>query len=159
MSYGSMIKTLVNLATSWPYGVDGDSMSPTLVGGQYLLAKHYRFAPKRLSRGDIVMFRPPRHTHQVWIKRIVGLPDESISINEGVTLINDSPIAEPYLIGNQSHKIEPKHEWWNGPEEYFVMGDNRNDSEDSRKFGPIHKELIFGRVWFRCWPPGDWGHI
>ena len=154
-----MIKTLVKLATSSRYQVDGNSMSPTLVGGQYLLAEHFRLPPNRLGRGDIVVLRHPQHTRRVYIKRIVGLPNESISINKGVTLVNDSLIEEPYLIGNQPCRIEPDREWWNGPEEYFVMGDNRDDSEDSRKFGSICKELIIRRVWFRYWPPGAWGQI
>ena len=159
MSLGSMIKTLVNLATSSRYQVDGNSMSPTLVGGQYLLAEHFRLAPNRFGRGDIVVLRHPQHTRRVYIKRIVGLPNESISINKGVTFVNGSLKEEPYLIGNQPPRIEPDREWWNGPKEYFVMGDNRNDSEDSRRFGPINKDLIIRRVWFRYWPPGDWGHI
>ena len=154
-----MIKTLVKLATSSRYQVDGNSMSPTLVGGQYLLAEHFRLPANRLGRGDIVVLRHPQHTRRVYIKRIVGLPNESISINKGVTLVNDSLIEEPYLIGNQPRRIEPDREWWNGPEEYFVMGDNRDDSEDSRRFGSICKELIIRRVWFRYWPPGDWGQI
>ena len=106
-----------------------------------------------------MVLRHPQHTRRVYIKRIVGLPNESISINKGITLVNDSLIEEPYLIGNQPPRIEPGREWWNGPEEYFVMGDNRNDSEDSRMFGPINKELIIRRAWFRYWPPGNWGHL
>ena len=134
-------------------------MSPALVGGQYLLARSSRMTSLWLGRGDIVVLKHPQQARRVYIKRIVGLPDESISINKGVTYINDSLLAEPYLIAANTTRVEPDREWWNGPEEYFVMGDNRNDSEDSRAFGPIHRDLIIGRVWFRYWPPGDWGKI
>lgn len=150
---------LLDLATSPRYQVDGNSMAPTLVSGQHLLARTSRPASNRLSRGDIVVLKHPQHTRRVYIKRIVGLPDESISINKGVTYINDSRLAEPYLIGTEPTRIDSEREWWTGPEEYFVMGDNRNDSEDSRVFGPINKDLIIGRVWFRYWPLCDWGKI
>ncbi len=159
MSLGSATKILLNLVTSSRYQVDGNSMAPTLVGGQYLLAKSSRATSLRLGRGDIVVFMHPQHIRRVYIKRIVGLPDESISINHGVTYINDYLFAEPYLIGSKPTRIESDREWWNGPEEYFVLGDNRNDSEDSRTFGPINKSLIVGRVWFRYWPPSNWGQI
>ena len=150
---------LVNLANSSRFQVDGDSMTPTLLGGQYLLAESLRLASNRLSRGDIVVLKHPQHSRHVYIKRIVGLPDESISINNGVAYINDSLLEEPYLFDNQPARIETDREWWTGPKEYFVMGDNRDDSEDSRVFGPVNKDLIIGRVWFRYWPPNDWGQI
>jgi len=159
MSLESAAEMLVNLATSSRYRVDGSSMSPALVSGQHLLARSLLRAVKPLSRGEIVVLQHPQHTRRVYIKRIVGLPDESVSINWGVTYVNDSRLAEPYLVGANPARTESYGEWWTGPEEYFVMGDNRNDSEDSRVFGPINKALIIGRVWFRYWPPGTWGQI
>jgi len=150
---------VVNLLTSSRYQVDGSSMFPALVSGQYVLATSMRLASQPLTRGEIVVLKHPLHTHRVYIKRIVGLPDESISMNWGVTYVNDSHLAEPYLIVANPAGAGPYREWWTGPEEYFVMGDNRTDSEDSRSFGPIDKGLIIGKVWFRYWPPRAWGKI
>jgi signal peptidase I len=147
---------LVNLLNSYPYRVDGSSMSPTLSAGEYLLARSWRPASRPLRRGEIVVLKHPQHTRRVYIKRIVGLPDESIATNWGVTYVNDSLLAEPYLAGANPAGTESYREWWTGPEEYFVMGDHRNDSEDSRVFGPVSKELIIGSVWFRYWPPSAW---
>jgi signal peptidase I len=134
-------------------------MSPALVNGQHLLARSLSRSPAPLIRGQIVVLNHPQHTRRVYIKRIIGLPDETISLILGVTYVDDSRLAEPYLAGANPARTEDYGEWWNGPDEYFVMGDNRSDSEDSRAFGPINKNLIIGRVWFRYWPPGAWGRI
>jgi signal peptidase I len=159
MNLKSAAKLLVNLATSYPYRVDDSSMSPTLAGGQYLLARSWRPASRPLGRGEIVVLKHPYRNRRVYVKRIVGLPDENISLNWGATYVDDAPLAEPYLAGTNTTRTGPLGEWWNGPDEYFVMGDNRNRSEDSRAFGPINKGLIIGRVWFRHWPPRAWGQI
>jgi signal peptidase I len=159
MDLESAVEFLADLATSNRYRVDGNSMSPALVSGQHLLARSLGRSPAPLIRGEMVVLNHPQHRRRVYIKRIVGLPDESISIILGITYANESRLAEPYLEGARPARTESNGEWWNGPDEYFVMGDNRDHSEDSRAFGPIKKNLIIGRVWFRYWPPGDWGRI
>jgi len=152
-------QTFINLLSSSRYQVGGDSMSPTLVSGQHLLAGPLRIPCDQLGRGAIVVMRHPVQQQHIYIKRIIGLPEESIRLYDGLVYANDSLIKEAYLRGRPHQRQEYNREWWLGPEEYFVMGDNRSDSQDSRAFGPVHRDLILGRVWFRYWPLRAWGKV
>ena len=155
--------------------VEGDSMLPLLRHKQSVLAVR----PRRLSswtqsallrRGDVVVLRHPVFNDRIFIKRVVGLPDEEAVIKGGLVSLSGELLDEPYLgnpvgesaselVNGSEEESGQNREWWTGPEEYFVLGDNRWDSHDSRAFGPVHQSLILGRVWFRCWPPKDWGWV
>jgi signal peptidase I len=152
-------RTFINLLSSSRYQVGGNSMSPTLVSGQHVLAGPLRVQRDPLGRGDIVVMRHPARQQQVYIKRIIGLPEEIIRLQGELVYINDSLIKEIYLRRRPQQRQEYNREWWLGPEEYFVMGDNRSDSQDSRVFGPVRRDLILGRVWFRYWPLRAWGKV
>ena len=172
-------QTLVNLLTSARFVVDGNSMSPALDNGQWVLAVRPIRSWNRLRRGDIVVLRHPVWTKRTFIKRIVGLPDEEVCLEGGIVYLNGVLLEEEYIAASDSGGLESgslesgsleskevgvnreRHhgEWWNGPEEYFVLGDNRQDSQDSRVFGPVDRRLILGRVWFRCWPLRSWGAV
>jgi signal peptidase I len=141
------------------YRVDGNSMSPTLASGEYVLASSLDLPWNQPSRGRIVVLRHPAQNHRIYIKRIIGLPDEGISVKNGVVYIDDLPLHEAYLTSFHKLRRDQDREWWTGPDEYFVMGDNRNDSEDSRVFGPVRRDLIVGSVWFRYWPLRAWGKV
>jgi signal peptidase I len=147
------------LLSSSRYQVGGDSMSPTLVGGQHVLVGPLRVPRGQLGRGDIVVLRHPAQQHRFYVKRIVGLPDESIGLQGGLVYVNGSLLNETYLNRRPYQRPEYDREWWLGPEEYFVMGDNRSDSQDSRAFGPVRQDLIVGRLWFRYWPLCAWGKV
>lgn len=134
-------------------------MLPTLAHGQYVLACALNLPWNQPHRGRIVVLRHPRQNHRIYIKRIIGLPNENISLKSGTTYVNDAMLKEPYLANFKYPLRDDHREWWMGTEEYFVMGDNRSDSEDSRVFGPVDRELILGRVWFRYWPPRSWGRV
>ena len=149
----------MNLLSSSRYRVDGNSMSPTLTSGQYVLASSLDLPWNQPSRGRIVVLRHPAQNHRIYIKRIVGMPDESISLRNGVVYIGDLPLHETYLTSFHNLHRTTDREWWMGPHEYFVMGDNRSDSEDSRIFGPVSRDLIVGSVWFRYWPLRAWGKV
>lgn len=129
--------------------VYGRSMEPNLQERQRLIVDKftYRFihAP---HRNDIVVIKLP-DMDELLVKRIVGLPYETIEITNGIVYINGKPLDEPfphdlYMQTIVAHRL--------GPLEYFVLGDNRGNSNDSRSFGPIMREDIKGRVWFRYWP-------
>ena len=150
-----VVRALVSLASSGRYRVEGDSMLPTLASKQHLLASSWN----KLRRGHVVVLRQPVLTNRFYIKRIVGLPEEEVRLKEGRVYVNGSLLEEAYLDSRPRRRKEYDGEWWLGPDEYFVMGDNRNDSHDSRLFGPINRQLILGRVWFRCWPPSAWGPV
>src|SRR5690606_12695251 len=105
------------------------------------------------QRGDIIVMKNPDEVGSFYIKRIVGLPGEHVRLVEGVVYINDLPLAEPYVLELCSHNGCTLRDWQLNEGEYFVLGDNRNDSHDSVVFGPIHRSQILGRAWIRYWPP------
>ena len=155
-----LVQGLLNLVASARYRVEGDSMLPTIAGKQHVLVAPLTFPWNRLHRGDIVLLRHPVLAHRTYIKRVIGLPDEEIRLERGLVYVNGQLLDEAYLGGQSGNWKGGPQEWWMGPEEYFVAGDNRSDSlDDSRAFGPVNRNLILGRVWFRYWPLAAWGPI
>lgn len=142
--------------------VEGLSMFATLDDNDYLIADKIDYRLHAPQRGDIVILRPPTDNSKDFIKRIIALPGERILIREGVVYINGHKLDEPYLpeawtIFN-NYPDKPNGELIPA-NQYFVMGDNRNRSQDSRVFGPIGRDRIDGRAWFRIWPLNHFGGI
>ena len=140
------------------FRVTGESMQPSFVDGQFLLVNKisYRFAQPK--RGDVIVFRYPRDPGEDFIKRIIGLPGETVRIAEGNVYIDGHPLREPYLQGESTgtyHTLETAL----GEDEFFVLGDNRRYSSDSRTWGPVARRNIVGRAWFSYWPPSLWGIV
>ena len=142
-----------------PFFVQGASMDPTFADGQYLVVDEISYRFRSPVRGEVVVFKYPYSTtNEYFIKRIVGLPNETVKIsNNQITITNqDNPndviLKEPYLSSSLVTDTYEKDEWSLKPDEYFLMGDNRTVSYDSRRFGPIQKKYITGRVWFRAFP-------
>lgn len=134
-------------------------MLPALSGNDYVLLSPSRNLQRPLNRGDIVVLRNPAQIDAVYVKRIVGLPDEEIRLEGSLVYSNGRLLEESYYTITPLEGTEPPKEWWNGPDEYFVLGDNRRASQDSRSFGPVSRNLIVGRVWFRYWPLRAWGPV
>ena len=134
-------------------------MLPELSDGQYVLMLPKERLGRQLGRGDIVMLRHPVGADDVYVKRIVGLPNETILMMEGRLLLNGKVLQEDYSTLPAVEKWTGPQEWSSGHDEYFVMGDNRRQSRDSRVFGPVSSRLIMGQVWFRYWPPSAWGML
>ena len=131
-------------------------MSPTLVDGQRVVAVRSSRQWNPLERGDILVFHHPEFPGRISIKRIVGLPDEQVRVDRGAIYIDDVLLEEPYLDGREVSRQDHNRNWWNGPNELFLVGDNRQDSLDSRTFGPVDGGWVLGRVWLRCWPLSAW---
>lgn len=137
-----------------PFYVKGASMEPNFHDHEYLIINEVGYRVGEPERGDIVVFRYPRDPRQYFIKRIIGLPGETVRVKDGgVAIINaDHPegvtVQESYLEsstpGNKEIQLQA--------DEYFVMGDNREASLDSRNFGPVPRRLIIGKAWLRGWP-------
>ena len=147
---------LKNLAVSQRYQVDGLSMVPALCHGQHVLAKRLGPDSPPVQRGNIVVFRHPSREGAFHIKRVVGLPLESVSLRDGTTYVNGRRLDEPYSPGCGAQSWRNRGEWTMEAGQYFVMGDNRGDSEDSRRYGPIEHNLVVGMVWLGYWPPRKW---
>lgn len=131
--------------------VDGHSMEPTLHHRERLIAEkiYYYFAGPR--RGDIVVIKDPIEHNRYWVKRIIGLEGDTIEIRNGVVYLNGSKLAEDYVA--EPIRI-PKEATYSVPKGHvFVMGDNRNNSNDSRFVGPIPKSDIMGHAILMYWPP------
>lgn len=141
--------------------VDGRSMNATLNDGDNLIVEKLSYRFHDPERFDIIVF-PPYGTKEYYIKRIIGLPGETIRIDEaGNIYINDEILEEDYgleTIRNPGRAIEPITL---GDDEYFVMGDNRNNSTDSRsaQVGNVKRDTIIGRAWLRIWPLTDIGFL
>jgi signal peptidase I len=131
------------------------SMEPTLMIGDRILVDKVSYHLHAVHRGDIVVFSTPPGEDagpnvKDLVKRVIGLPGETVSSAGGKVVINGQPLSEPWLVsGTVTVGITPQKI---PPDEYFVMGDNRSDSQDSRFFGPIHGSIIVGRVVLKIWP-------
>ncbi len=139
-----------------PFYVKGASMEPNFFDHEYLIIDEISYRFGEPDRGDIVVFKYPRDPSQYFIKRIIGLPNETLEIKDGEIIIYNKDRSEGVLL-NEEYLDESVKTLGNrvlslGADEYFIMGDNRLASFDSRSFGPINKNLIIGRVWFRGWP-------
>jgi signal peptidase I len=141
--------------------VEGLSMFATLDDNDYLIANKIDYRLHAPQRGDIIILRPPSSNSTDFIKRIIALPGERILISHGIVYINGHKLDEPYLP-----EAWTQLDTWGGPDgmvvppnSYFVMGDNRNRSQDSRIFGFIGRDRIDGRAWFRIWPLSHFGNI
>jgi signal peptidase I len=141
-----------------PFYVKGASMEPSFYDKEYLLVDEisYRFQPP--ERGEVVVFRYPQDPREYFIKRIIGLPGETIKIDQGEVYLQDkstnqwTKINESYLPTTDQTFTFDRNQFILGPDEFFVLGDNREHSRDSRYFGLLNKRYLIGRVMFRGLP-------
>ena len=132
--------------------VDGFSMNPTLQDGEYILVNRLAYKIGNPVRGDIVVFSFPMDPRQDLIKRVIGLPGESISVQDGKVMINGVPLEEPYIAAPPIYNGT-----WEVPKgQLFVLGDNRNESKDSHEWGLLPIENVVGRAVLIYWPPPEW---
>ncbi|MDE2937592.1 MAG: signal peptidase I [Chloroflexota bacterium] len=165
-------------ASAQNFRVEGSSMAPTLEGQQYLLVNklvYFSFDVERFSRvvpfwqvdksevsrpfrpprlGEIIVFHFPGEPRRDFVKRVIGLPGDKVEIVDGMVLVNDSVQTEPYLNEPFDGTMAPRHM---GEDEYFVMGDNRSHSNDSRNWGGVPEDNVVGKVWLIYWPFPEFG--
>ncbi|MDO8668561.1 MAG: signal peptidase I [bacterium] len=141
-----------------PFYVKGASMEPNFYDKEYLIIDEISYRFHEPARGDIVVFRYPRNPEEFFIKRVIGLPGEKIQVRDGsVYIYNGShkdgfKLEEKYLPANLMTYGLNDEITTLSQSEYFVLGDNRNSSKDSRSFGAVDKKFVTGRVLFRGWP-------
>ncbi|MBP9715225.1 MAG: signal peptidase I [Candidatus Pacebacteria bacterium] len=157
----------VRIFIAQPFVVSGSSMVPTFENGEYLIVDEISYILGEPSRGDVVIFRYPNDTKKFFIKRIIGLPGETVDVNGNeVTIYNKEneggiKLSQPYLKTSSGIKTHTELK----DDEYFVMGDNRGASSDSRIWGPVSKNLLVGKAFVRLFPvnninlmPGDYNY-
>lgn len=139
-----------------PFFVRGASMEPSFYNGDYLIIDELSYRLNDPQRGEVVVFRPPNNDNQFYIKRIIGLPGEKVTINESrVTVLSEGKeIVLTELYTSKDFSAGSK-EIIAGPGEYVLLGDNRGHSSDSRVFGPVSRKNFVGRVFLTAWPLAD----
>ena len=144
-----------------PFIVDGASMDPSFATNQFLIVDRLSYRFENPNRGDVIVFRYPNNPDTYYIKRIIGLPEEVVNIKNGVVSISKQTengisasstitLKEPYVKDN--HRSYEDFNAVLSSGQYFVMGDNRTESSDSRVWGPLERKLIVGRPIFRLFP-------
>ena len=141
-----------------PVRVEGTSMQPGLRDQDRLFIDKFFFRFEKINHGDVVVFHYPRDPEKSYIKRVIALPGDSIYIDHGRVYVNNQPLDEEYVprryrdSRSMADLIVP-------PDQYFVMGDHRSISSDSRDFGPVERELIYGKATFIYWPADSVGIV
>lgn len=151
-----LIVVPIRLFIAQPFIVSGASMSDTFASGDYLIVDQVSYYFNEPARGDVIIFRYPKDPSKHFIKRVIGLPGDTVQIVGTKVIVSNAEhpngitLTEPYILSmtNESSVIETL-----GEREYFVMGDNRDHSSDSRSWGVLQKERIVGRAWLRLFPP------
>ena len=141
-----------------PFIVDGASMDPTFESGQYLIVDELSYYFDEPERGSVLIFKYPKNPKKYFIKRVIGLPGETVILNQGKVTIKNAANPQGFALAENYIRF-PKNDsetFTVGENEYFVMGDNRAGSADSRLWGNVPKENIIGRPIIRFWPPALW---
>lgn len=139
----------IRLFVVQPFYVDGPSMEPTFYDKEYLIIDEISYRFSEPARGDVVVFKNPKDTGVYFIKRVIGLPGDTVEVKDGNIFINNEELKEVY-IEYKDTKDNPAVKI--GVDEYFVMGDNRVNSYDSRAIGPVNQKYLIGKAWLRGWP-------
>ena len=143
-----ILALIVHLFLAQATIVFGQSMEPNLHPNERLIVDKLSYRVRAPARGDIVVVDLP-HMEEMLVKRIVALPGEQVEIRRGVVYVNGTPVNEPFPHDMTEYDMS---RLTLGPLSYFVLGDNRGNSNDSRSFGPVTRDQILGRVWLRYWP-------
>jgi signal peptidase I len=156
--FSALASVLIITFLYQPVRVEGTSMLPRLVDQDRLFINKFVYRFSAIEPGDVVVFRYPRDQQKSYIKRVIALPGDRLRIDRGQVFVNDRPLSEPYIpeeyrdARSLDAMIVPK-------DEYFVMGDHRSISSDSREFGPVKRDLIYGKAAFVYWPSQDVGVV
>ncbi len=154
---------MVYLFIMSPQEINGESMEPNFHNGEFILTNKIMYKFRVPARGDVVIFKSPPDPNIDYIKRIIGLPGDTVSVQDNAMYVNGQKVNEPYLAPNTpifggtylaegQSIVVPQ-------DSYFMMGDNRAHSSDSREFGPVQEAAFIGTAVFRYWPINELGPI
>jgi signal peptidase I len=148
-----VIAIIVILFLYQPVRVEGTSMQPTLENEERIFINkfEYRFGLADIGRGDMIVFWFPQDTSKSYIKRVIGVPGDTVEVRDGTVYVNGRPLAESYVAEqNRDHVSWPAERLES--DKYFVLGDHRNSSNDSRSWGMVPRSYIYGKAVFAYWP-------
>lgn len=152
------VSVLIILFLYQPVRVEGTSMLPRLENHDRLFINKFVYHFTAIQRGDVVVFHYPRDPEKSYIKRVIALPGDRLSIDRGQVILNGQPLPEPY-VPDEYRDSRSMAEIIIPPDCYFMMGDHRSISSDSREFGPVERDLIYGKAVFVYWPTRDAGVV
>lgn len=160
----ALIVAPIRFFIAQPFIVQGSSMSPTFESGDYLVIDEISYKTRAPKRGEVIVFKYPLDASKFFIKRIIGLPGENIRIEDNKIFIKkdggqEQKLEEKYFKTPELTLAGNKNKWSLGRNEYFVLGDNRANSSDSRYFGLLDKKFITGRAWLRLWPINEINYL
>jgi signal peptidase I len=155
-----LIAIVVILFLYQPVKVEGTSMMPSLQNDERIFINKfvYRFGISDIGRGDTVVFLYPGEPSKSYIKRVIGIPGDTVEIDDGTVIVNGNPLTEPYVAEDfrdhipMTRRIVPA-------DQYFVLGDHRSSSNDSRSWGWVPRQNIYGKAVFVYWPLEDLGAV
>ena len=141
-----------------PVRVEGTSMLPRLEDHDRLFINKFVYHFEAIQRGDVVVFRYPRDPEKSYIKRVIAVPGDRLRIDRGDVILNGQRLSEPY-VPDEYRDSRSLPEIVVPPDYYYMMGDHRSISSDSREFGPVERDLIYGKAAFVYWPTRDVGVV
>jgi signal peptidase I len=154
-----VIWLVVNFATA-RFVVDGSSMEPNMHTGQFLIVSKIAYRLDTPRRGDVIVFHYPNNPSEDYIKRVIGLPGDTVTIERGTVYVNGVRLDEPYVTMAQQFSGRHASGAWAVEEgQLFVLGDNRAGSSDSRDWGVLDEDYVIGKAWISYWPPQEWGIV
>jgi len=155
-----LIAIVVILFLYQPVKVEGTSMQPSLDNNERIFINKfvYRFGISDIGRGDTVVFLYPGDTSKSYIKRVIGIPGDTVKIENGTVIVNGKALSEPYVAQDFRDQI-PMEVKTVPPDQYFVLGDHRSSSNDSRSWGWVPRQNIYGKAVFVYWPLEDLGAV
>jgi signal peptidase I len=155
-----LIAAIVILFIYQPVQVEGTSMMPALVDQERIFISKftYKLGIEKIQRGDTVVFWFPSDTRKSYIKRVIGMPGDRVRIERGGVLVNGQPLAEDY-VPEDYRDTQSMTEVLVRPDTFFVMGDHRSSSNDSRNWGLVPRQNIYGKAVFVYWPPEKFGPV
>jgi len=153
LSLSVLIAIVIILFLYQPVKVEGTSMMPSLIDHDRIFINKfvYRFGLADIGRGDTVVFWYPNDTSKSYIKRVIGVPGDTVEVDDGTVIINGRPLDEPYVKDDFRDHVSTRRQTLKS-DEYFVLGDDRKYSNDSRNWGVVPRQDIYGKAVFVYWP-------
>lgn len=152
----ALVIFLVARATIQTYEVFKSSMEPNFIEGQRVVVNKAVYWFGEPQRGDVVIFKAPNVKGEEYIKRVIGVPGDTVEVVQGVVYVNGKELEEPYIKNSFTYSMNKATV---PPDSYFVLGDNRDVSNDSHLGWFMPRSNLIGKAWLVTWPPSDWGTV